>query len=112
MTVIEGENDGGNRSGGATIASLNLASTYPCKPLNGEGIRWLLFALDFAWRAIWIPAFAGMTVIEGGNDGGNRSGGAVIVPLNLASTYPCKHMKGEGIRCPRFCGDDAVEIHA
>ena len=38
---------------------------------------------------LWIPAFAGMT-------GANRSGGAVIVPLNLASTYSCKPIKGEG----------------
>ena len=49
MTVIEGGNDGGNRSGGATRASLNLASTYPCKPIKGEGIRWLVFVLDFGW---------------------------------------------------------------
>ena len=51
---------GGNRSGDATITSLNLASTYPCK-LKGKGIRWLLFMLAFVWRAFWIPAFAGMT---------------------------------------------------
>ena len=59
--------------------------------MKGEGIRWLLFVLDFVWQAIWIPAFAGMT-------GANRSGGATIVPLNLAQTCPCKPMKGEGIR--------------
>ena len=45
------------------------SKTYPCKPIKGEWIRWLLFVLDFVWRAFWIPAFAGMTVIEDGNDG-------------------------------------------
>ena len=38
---------------------------------------------------VWIPAFAGMT-------GANRSGDAVIVPPNLAPTYPRKPIKGEG----------------
>ena len=23
--------------------------TYPCKPIKGEGIRWLLFVLGFGW---------------------------------------------------------------
>ena len=33
--------------------------------MKGEGIRWLLFALDFGMAGliagVWIPAFAGMT---------------------------------------------------
>ena len=53
---------------GATIARLNLASTYPYKPIKGEWIRWLLFGLGFGWLTIWIPAFAGMTGASG-NDG-------------------------------------------
>ena len=31
------------------------AQTYPCKPIKGEGIRWLLFVLDFVWRA-WLQS--------------------------------------------------------
>ena len=34
------------------IAQLNLAQTSPCKPMKGEGIRWLLFVLDFGWRGL------------------------------------------------------------
>ena len=27
------------------------SETYPCKYMKGEGIRWLLFVLDFVWLA-------------------------------------------------------------
>ena len=55
--------------------------------MKGEGIRWLLFVLDFVWRAFWIPAFAGMTVIEGWNDVGQserrRNDSLVEFSVNL-----------------------------
>ena len=66
------------------------------QPIKGEGIRWLLFMPDFGWlnfAILWIPAFAGMTGAK----------------TNF-ETYPCKPIKGEGIRCPRFHGDGAVGI--
>ena len=68
--------------------------------MKGEGIRRLLFVLDFGWRSFWIPAFAGMT-------GDNLSGGATIAYLNLAQTCPCKPFMGEGEGAPRLarlCG--------
>ena len=41
------------------------SQTYPCKPIKGEGIRWLVFVLDFGMSdlaaTVRIPAFAGMT---------------------------------------------------
>ena len=82
---------GGN---GAIIVRFSLMSTrprktkfetYPCKPIKGEGIRWLQFILDFGWLSmaatVWIPAFAGMTVKIGGD-------GAIIVRFSLMSTRP------------------------
>ena len=76
---------------GMTGAKTNL-ETYPRKPMKGEGIRRLLFVLDFgrlAWFAnFWIPAFAGMTGAK----------------MNF-ETYPCKPIKGEGIYRSRFIPD-------
>jgi len=37
---------------GITDAKTN-SKTYPCKPIKGEGIRWLGFVLDFGWLA-WL----------------------------------------------------------
>ena len=39
---------------GMTGAKTN-SKTYPCKPIKGEGIRWLGFGLGFGWRA-WLQA--------------------------------------------------------
>ena len=60
-------------SGGATIVSLNSASTCACKSIKGEGIRWLGFIFDFgrlAWlRPSGFPLSRECREKEGGNDG-------------------------------------------
>ena len=55
--------------------------TYPSKPFMGEGL--------------------------GEGDARKRGCGS---GESWAQTYPCKPIKEEGIRCPRFHGDDAIEI--
>ena len=64
--------------------------------MKGEGIRWLLFVLDFMWRTIWIPAFAGMTVIEGGNDGGQSERRRNDSLIEFSVNLPMQVHKGRG----------------
>ena len=47
--------------------------------MKGEGIRRLLFVLDFARRALWIPAFAGMTGDSWNGGGETVNGGGETV---------------------------------
>ena len=56
MTVVESGNYVVQTGDvGATIVTLNLALTCHCNPMKEEGIRWLVFVLDFGWRS-WLEA--------------------------------------------------------
>ena len=64
-------------------AGTTKSQTCPCKPMKGEGIRWLLFMLGFRQLGCSSPVDSRFR----GNDG-VEIGGAVIVRFNLMSTRP------------------------